>query len=163
MFRVKSIVENQNRPRERLSGTPNQLRNKTTGADEAETKNVNTGPRNPKYRRYHQDSRMMRPTGRASDNKVYGDGGVRAWGSSETLFAALLDRLGPSCDPGATPLLAVYSDVAKPRFRAVAFAGDQSKNSVLRRQVYEKFGLAACRVFGVAAGNWGLEDAVNAH
>ena len=73
------------------------------------------------------------------------------------------------CDPGATPLLVVYSDVPKPRFRAVAFAGDQSKNSVcgyrslfikvvkgcvrqaMRRGVYEKFGLAACRVFGVAA------------
>lgn len=107
--------------------------------------------------------------------------GSAHWGSSETLFAAFLDRLGPSCDPGATPLLAAYSDVAKPRFRAVAFAGDQSKNSVcgyrslfikvvkrcvrqvLRRQVYEKFGLAACRVSGVAAGSWGLEDAVNAH
>lgn len=86
-------------------------------------------------------------------------------------LCCFFDRLGSSCDPGATPLVAVYSDVAKPRFRAVAFAGDQSKNSVcgyrswfikvvkrcvrqvLRRQVYEKFGLAACRVFGVAAGS----------
>jgi hypothetical protein len=141
----------------------------------------------------------MRPTGRAADNKgschkSWGRGllvtglnqdqcyletremvlSTAMEGSAHGVprkpsLLPFLTGLSLPCDPGATPLLAVYSDVPKPRFRAVAFAGDQSKNSVcgyrslfikvvkgcvrqvLRRQVYEKFGLAACRVFGVAA------------